>query len=79
MQFAKPSDNKFDGVDWHPGYEDTPIISDALAVLQCKTYRRYEGGDHEIYVGEVKKMEFTDRKPLVFHRGLFVELNDNQA
>lgn len=79
MQFATPSDNKFDGVDWHPGYEDTPIISDALAVLQCKTYRRYEGGDHEIYVGEVKKIEFTDKKPLVFHRGKFVELVDDEV
>jgi len=76
MQFATPADNKFEGVSWRPGYKDTPIISDALAVLQCRTYRRYEGGDHEIYVGEVKKIEFTDKKPLVFHRGRFVELAD---
>ncbi len=78
MQFAKPSDNKFKGVDWRPGYQEAPIICDALAVLQCKTYRRYEGGDHEIFVGEVIKMDFTDRKPLVFHRGQFVELADEK-
>ena len=54
------------------------IISDALAVLQCKTYRRYEGGDHEIFVGEVIKLDFTDKKPLVFHRGQFVELADEK-
>jgi len=77
MQFARSSENKFEGVDWHPGYEGTPIISNALAVLQCRTYRRYEGGDHEIYVGEVMKIDFTDKKPLVFHRGQFVELAEN--
>jgi len=76
-QFARSSNNKFEGVDWHPGYEGTPVIRNALAVLQCKTYRRYEGGDHEIYLGEVKKINFTDKKPLVFHRGQFVELADS--
>jgi len=79
MQFAKPSDNKFEGIDWHPGYEDTPIIKNALAVLQCRTYRRYEGGDHEIFIGEVKKIEFTDKKPLVFHRGKFFELHVDET
>jgi len=74
LQFARPSENKFKDVEWSPGYEGAPIISNALAVLQCKTYRRYEGGDHEIYLGEVKQIQYTDKKPLVFHRGQFVEL-----
>jgi len=79
MQFSKPSDNKFEGIDWHTGYEGTPIIDNALAVLQCKTYRRFAGGDHEIFLGEVRKIDFTDKKPLVFHRGSFVELAEKQA
>jgi len=62
-----------------PWLQGTSIISDALAVLQCRTYRRYEGGDHEIYVGEVNKIEFTDKKPLVFHRGEFVELAGDEV
>jgi len=74
LQFARPSENKFEGVDWHTGYEDTPILDNALAVLQCKTYQRYEGGDHEIYLGEVVKINFTEKQPLVFHRGQFEKL-----
>lgn len=69
LQFAKPSEEKFEGVDWHPGYADTPVLDNAVAVIQCKTHQRYEGGDHEIYLGEVKKINFTDQQPLVFYRG----------
>jgi len=69
LQFARPSENKFEGIDWHPGFEGTPVIDNALAVFQCKTYQRYEGGDHEIYLGEVQKVNFNDQSPLVFHRG----------
>ncbi len=79
MQFAKPSEDKFSGVDWRPGHGGAPVIQNALAVLECQVYRRYEGGDHEIYVGEVIQIDSTDRKPLVFHRGQFVELADSAA
>lgn len=79
MQFARSSDNKFSDVDWRPGYGGAPVIKDALAVLECRTYRRYEGGDHEIYVGEVMQIDSSDRKPLVFHRGRFVDLAESAA
>jgi len=74
LQFARPSTNKFAGVDWHPGLSDTPVLDNAIAVLQCKTYRRYEGGDHEIYLGEVHKINFNEQQPLVFHRGQFAKI-----
>lgn len=74
LQFSRPSDNKFEGIDWRPGYAGTPVLDDAVAVLQCKTYQRYEGGDHEIYLGEVQKINFNDKDPLVFHRGQFGEI-----
>ncbi len=79
LQFATPSDDKFNGVDWYAGYEGAPIIRNSHAVLQCRTYRRHEGGDHEIYIGEVVQIEHSDRKPLIFHRGQFMELSDSAA
>jgi len=75
LQFARPSENKFDGIPWQPGYKDTPVLDDALAVLQCSTYQRYEGGDHEIYLGQVQKINFSEQRPLVFHRGAFGQLS----
>ena len=79
MNFARPSENKFEGVDWHAGYEGTPVLDNSLAVLQCKTYRRYEGGDHEIYLGEVQKVNFNDQQPLVFHRGQFGKVDHHKS
>ena len=74
MQFARPSENKFEGIDWRPGYAGTPVLDNAIAVLQCKTYQQYEGGDHEIYLGEVQKINFNQQQPLVFHRGQFAKV-----
>jgi flavin reductase (DIM6/NTAB) family NADH-FMN oxidoreductase RutF len=73
-QFATPAEDKFKGISWRPGYEGTPVIADSLAVIQCKPYKCYEGGDHEIILGEVVEFASSDEKPLVFHCGQFVEL-----
>lgn len=75
-QFATPSANKFDGVDFRPGYCDVPLIAGATARFECRTYARYPGGDHEIYLGEVVNLSKFDRAPLVFHRGEFKAVED---
>lgn len=79
MQFARPSDNKFANVSHRPGYDNVPLIDGVHAQLECKTYRRYEGGDHEIYLGEVVGISTFEKQPLVFHRGQFTHLHDAAA
>ena len=79
LHFAKPSEEKFRNVDWREGYDGAPVICNALATLECRTYRRYEGGDHEIVLGEVMRLGSSDKKPLVYHRGEFTELADSAA
>ncbi len=74
MQFARSSDNKFRNVSYQPGRDGVPLIDGAVAQLECRTYRRYDGGDHEIYLGEVMGLSTDDRHPLVFHRGQFRHL-----
>jgi len=37
-------------------------------------YQIVEGGDHEVYMGTVKRIHKTDSSPLVFHRGQLVQL-----
>ncbi len=69
--FATPQDDKFDKVDWSWGPTGVPLLKDCSAVLQCRSYRRYEGGDHEIFLGEVIGSDMTDRPGLVFSRGRF--------
>jgi len=75
-QFARPAPNKFAGIDWQPGYKGVPLIAGTAARLECRTWQRYEGGDHEIFIGEVIDMAATDKAPLIFHRGRFARVDE---
>jgi flavin reductase (DIM6/NTAB) family NADH-FMN oxidoreductase RutF len=45
---------EFDGVEWLPGMcTGAPLIGGALAWFECAVWRRYDGGDHSIVVGEL--------------------------
>jgi len=65
--------DKFNGIDWEHGLNGAPVLANSLAVLQCRSYERYPGGDHEIQLGEVMTLEYHDKEPLVFHRGQFAK------
>jgi 3-hydroxy-9,10-secoandrosta-1,3,5(10)-triene-9,17-dione monooxygenase reductase component len=73
--FSTPSENKFENVGFVVGLGGVPILKDTVAHMVCRTYSRYPGGDHEIYVGEVLEIEDRNHAPLVFHRGSFHELS----
>ena len=69
--FAKSGADKFSGVEMDRGHGGVPLLAGCAARFQCRTSFRYEGGDHEIYVGEVIEFEHFERPPLVFHRGRY--------
>ncbi|WP_136656700.1 flavin reductase family protein [Nitratireductor sp. XY-223] len=79
MQFARPSEDKFRDIAHRPGIENVPLIDGVHAQLECRTYRRHEGGDHEIYLGEVIGISTFEKQPLVFHRGQFTHLSEAAA
>lgn len=76
LNFARPSDNKFAGVDWQPGLDGVPTLPNAAAVIQCRTQARIPGGDHEIYLGRVFDFHRSNKPPLLFHKGSFATLGD---
>ncbi len=53
-----------------------PILSGALASLECVVERCVEGGDHEIVIGRVRGMDVTasGTKPLLHYRGVYAAL-----
>ena len=71
LQFARPSEDKFAGVDLLEGAFGLPLIVGALAHIECRTVARYPGGDHEIMLAEVLTLRRAEDKPLVFQRGGF--------
>jgi flavin reductase (DIM6/NTAB) family NADH-FMN oxidoreductase RutF len=71
LQFARPSEDKFAGIDTFTGTTGAPLIAGALAHVECRVFARHPGGDHEIMLGEVVSLARRDGKPLVFQRGGF--------
>lgn len=69
LQFSRPSEDKFAGVEFEPGLNGIPRLNEAAAHLECVTYDRVEGGDHTIIIGRVMGLRASDALPLLFHRG----------
>ncbi len=70
-RFAKRGENKFEGVELDRGVGGLPLLRDCTARFECLTVHRYEGGDHIIFVGEVRSFVHSDRRPLAFHSGRY--------
>lgn len=53
-----------------------PILDDALAWLDCAVWQAYEGGDHTIYVGEIRAGGAREGAPLLWYNRGFRRLSD---
>lgn len=69
--FARRDVNRFARVETHTDATGAPILTEAMAYLDCWISDRIERGDHVIVLGEVESvgMRQDDREPLVFFRG----------
>ena len=78
-RFATPAPNKFEGVVLRDDF-DFPVLSDAMAYFICDVHERFPGGDHSIFIGEVKDCGFdSSRKPLLYFRSAFGRIEDADA
>ena len=73
QRFARRGAEKFAGLQCDCGLGDAPLLTDCAACFECETRHRYDGGDHVIFVGEVKRFKHVTGAPLVFHGGNFAE------
>lgn len=71
QRFASRGTDKFAGVEFSRGLGGVALLPGCSARFQCRTFAIYEGGDHEIFVGEVVDFDYSGRPPLVFHRGAY--------
>lgn len=46
-------------------------IKDSLAYIECEPWAEYPGGDHVLFLGEVKNVSYNDGQPLTFYKGKF--------
>jgi 3-hydroxy-9,10-secoandrosta-1,3,5(10)-triene-9,17-dione monooxygenase reductase component len=68
----RPDAERFADVDWRPGRGGVPMLTDALATLECEIVDEHPAGDHWIVVGRVDALEIGRTvPPLVFFAGAF--------
>ena len=67
--------DRFAGLDWEPGPGGAPLVTDALASLECEIVAEHPAGDHWIVVGRVEHLRISaSQTPLVFYAGAFSTL-----
>ncbi len=70
-QFARPAEDKFAGTPYEHGLEGVPLLADATTHFECRVEQRHAGGDHELIIGRVLRITFSERPPLAYLRGDF--------
>jgi flavin reductase (DIM6/NTAB) family NADH-FMN oxidoreductase RutF len=65
-RFAQLPEGRFAGVAWRGAVTGSPVIEGALAVIECKTVRVMDAGDHRVLIGEAVGAEVREGRPLVF-------------
>jgi 3-hydroxy-9,10-secoandrosta-1,3,5(10)-triene-9,17-dione monooxygenase reductase component len=64
--------DRFAGVDWELGSGGVPLLTDALASLECEIVAEHPTGDHSIVVGRVHNLRISPiNDPLIFFASQF--------
>lgn len=67
--FSSREEERFNKIDWHRDSLGHPVLSGALATLTCRKWAVHDGGDHEIFIGQVIEAEHHDLTPLGYCKG----------
>ena len=76
-RFAAAKGDKWAGLTTRSGKTGVPLLPNAVVIFECEPYGRYDGGDHEIFVGRVVELHENMAKrgqPLVFSGGRYRQL-----
>jgi flavin reductase (DIM6/NTAB) family NADH-FMN oxidoreductase RutF len=74
--FAKKSPDRFKGTKTTRGTSGLPLLTGALAQLECRVSETATGGTHTVFLGEVLNAAGTDANPLTYYRGRFGRFED---
>jgi len=69
--FARPSADRFAGIEWQPGATGSPLLAGAAAWFDCAVHQRVDAGDHMILLGEIKALDNSGKTGLGYARGAY--------
>lgn len=70
-RFAARDDHKLEDGEFEVWETGAPILTETMAQFDCVVHDRLDGGDHIIFLGEVKRLAEHDRPPLVYSGGQY--------
>lgn len=70
--FAGPKD--FSDLETKTAVTGAPILTDALGWVDCRLKDILDGGDHDIFIGEIFAGDFREGSPLVYFGGKYARL-----
>jgi len=73
-RFSGTDPNRFDGVGYTRGQTGLAVLDDVLGSVECRVTATQEGGDHDVFFGEVEFAGASDGKPLLYYRGGYAQL-----
>lgn len=68
-RFASSGVNRFEGISYHPGLGEVPLIDGCASYLECCLQTTHPGGDHLLFIGRVERIHTLDKQPLAYGGG----------
>ena len=73
-RFASKTPDKFAGVEATAGCFGEPLLTGALAHVECRVVEDVSGGTHTVFLAEVERAQAGVGTPLAYYRGQFGRL-----
>ncbi|MBD9355646.1 flavin reductase family protein [Methylomonas albis] len=72
-QFAGSTtqEQRFASIAWQEGENGAPILSEALAVLECRVVQQVQAGSHWVIIGEVDSVACREGGPLLYYHSAY--------
>ncbi|GAB3361761.1 MULTISPECIES: flavin reductase [Amycolatopsis] len=72
-RFASKSDDKFAGLDWHSGPDNSPLIRGSAASIEAEIKERFRAKTHVLIVAQVTYLEVSSSDPMVYKAAKFYD------
>ena len=70
-RFAFKGPKDFSGLDYTTAETGAPILTDSLGWVDCRVTEVFNGGDHDIFIGEILAGEAGSGEPLLYFGGKY--------
>jgi flavin reductase (DIM6/NTAB) family NADH-FMN oxidoreductase RutF len=74
--FASKGIDRFKNCEWELSEHKLPILKDVAGILQCRTFKTVDAGDHTILIGEIIDIKGEQKEPLLYHKRKFGKIPD---